>query len=151
MDLHLKADGTLSSHRASRGKQRNERGAPPLVFTRRKYLVSAGAADFYIDSSPLPLQPLDRVLSSLAISMETFLRASRQREPISDGFSGSVGGGGEYREPELSDLSFDLRGRFPEQPSLPPRESSDRVMSLLVFSSRFSRPRLLPPLLAGES
>lgn len=50
-EFAFESDDTLLSHRPSGDK--TSVGCSSLVFTRRKYLVSAGRmADFYIDSSP---------------------------------------------------------------------------------------------------
>lgn len=137
MNLHLKA--TIPFRAIDfRGIKERAWGTPPLlVFTRRKYLVSARVADFYIDSSPswpylvVPRLSLSRWRSSDGCS----LRKGRSRRFFRD------------IESQNFQIYCPIYGAVLEQPSLP-RESSDRAMSLLVFSSRFSSPRLL---LAGES
>jgi len=48
-EFAFESDDTLSNYRPLEDKK-NELGMPPLVFIRRKYLVSVRVADFYIDS-----------------------------------------------------------------------------------------------------
>jgi len=49
IEFAFESDDTLSNYRPLEDKK-NELGMPPLVFIRRKYLVSVRVADFYIDS-----------------------------------------------------------------------------------------------------
>lgn len=119
MNLHLKAMTPFWAIDLRRDKRTSVR-CPSLVFTRRKYLVSAGVADFYIDSSlSWPYLVVPRLSPRWRSFDGCSLRKSRSRWFFRD-----IGS-------QNFQIYRPIYGAVLEQPSLPSK-SSDRAMSLLV-------------------